>query len=55
MLMSLVPNEFGALLTDLIKAFDSINYPLLIAKLYNHEVLPLSINMVFSYLSNRTH
>ena len=45
-------NEFGALLTDLSKVFDCINYP---AKLYNYEVSPLSINMIFSYLSNRTH
>ena len=48
-------NEFGALLTDLSKAFDCINHPLLIAKLYNCRVSPLSINMIFSYLSNRTH
>ena len=47
-------NEFGALLTDLSKAFDCINHPLLIAKLYNYGVSPLSIN-IFSYLSNRTH
>ena len=47
--------EFGALLTDLSKAFDCINRPLLIAKLYNYGVSPLSINMTFSYLSNRTH
>ena len=47
--------EFGALLTDLSKAFDCINHPLLIAKLYNYGVSPLSINMIFSYLNNRTH
>ena len=48
-------NEFGALLTDLSKAFDCTNHPLLIAKLYNYGVSPLSINMIFLYLSNRTH
>ena len=48
-------NEFGALLTDLSKAFGCINHPLLISKLYSHGVPPLSINMIFSYLSNRTH
>ena len=47
--------EFGALLTDLSKAFDCRNHPLLIAKLYNYEVSPMSINMIFSYLNNRTH
>ena len=47
--------ELGALLTDLSKAFDCINHPLLIAKLYNYGVSPLSINMIFSYLNNRTH
>ena len=48
-------NEFGGLLSDLSKAFDCINHPLLIAKLYNYGVSPFSINMIFSYLSNRTH
>ena len=48
-------NEFGALLTDLSKAFDFINHPLLTAKLYYYRVSSLSINMIFSYLSNRTH
>ena len=45
-------NEFGALLTDLSKAFDCINHSLFIAKLYNYGVSTLSINMIFSYLSN---
>ena len=48
-------NEFGALLSDLSKAFDCINHPLLVAKLYNYGVSPFSFNMNFSYLSNRTH
>ena len=43
-------NEFGALLIDLSKAFDCIDHKLLIAKL----VSPLSLNLIFSYLSNRT-
>ena len=41
-------NEFGALLSDLSKAFDCINHPLLIAKLCNYGVSPFSINMIFS-------
>ena len=42
-------NEFGALLTDLPKAFDCIDYKVLIAKLFCHVVSSLSLN-----LSNRT-
>ena len=48
-------NEFGALLTDLSKVFDYINHPLLIAKMHDYGVSPLSVNMNFSYLSNWTH
>ena len=48
-------SEFGALLTDLSKAFVCTNHQLLVAKLHNYEVPPLSINMIFSYLRNRTH
>ena len=48
-------NEFGALLTDLSKAFNCTNHPLLIAKMYNYGFSPLSTNMIFSYWSNPTH
>ena len=51
-------NEFGALLTDLSKAFDCIDHKLLIAKLYcltfSPKVSPSSLNLIFSFLSNRT-
>ena len=47
-------NEFGALLTDLPKAFDCIDHKLLIAKLFWYGVSPSSLNLIFSYLSNRT-
>ena len=40
-------NEFGALLTDLSKTFEYTNHPIVIAKLYNYGVSPLSINMFF--------
>ena len=48
-------NEFGALLPDLSKAFGCINHPLLIVKMYDYGVSPLSVNIIFSYLSNPTH
>ena len=47
-------NEFGALLTDISKAFDCIDHKLLIAKLFWYGVSPSSLNLIFSYLSNRT-
>ena len=50
-----IGNEFGALLTNLSKTFNCINHPLLIAKLYNYRVSPLFVNMIFSYLNNRTY
>ena len=45
-------NDFVALLIDLFKTFDYIKHPLLFAKLF---VSLLSINMIFSFLSNQTH
>ena len=39
-------NEFDALLCDLSKAFDCINHPLLIPKMYSYGASPLSINMI---------
>ena len=47
-------NAFGALLTDLSKAFNCIDDTLLIAKLSAFGVSPLSLKLLYSYLSNRT-
>ena len=47
-------NEFGALITDLFKTFDCIDDKLLIAKLFCYGVSPLALNLIHSYLSNRT-
>ena len=47
-------NEFGALLTDLSKAFDCIDHSLLIAKLHCYGLSSLSLNFISSYLFQRT-
>ena len=47
-------HQFGALLTDLSKAFDCIDHKLLIAKLYSYGISFSSIKLLSSYWSNRT-
>ena len=47
-------NEFGALLTDLSKAFDCIDQKLSITELFWCGVSPSALNLVFYCLSNRT-
>ena len=47
-------NQFGALLTDLSKAFDCIDHKLLIAKLYEYGVSSSALNIISSYLKHRT-
>ena len=47
-------NQFGALLTDFPKAFDCIDYKLLIAKLSEYGVLSSALNVISSYLKHRT-
>ena len=43
---------FGALLTDLSKAFDCLSHDLLIAKLHAHDLDTDSLNILQDYLSN---
>ena len=43
----------GAILMDLSKAFDSLNHELLVAKLHAYDFSYCSLNLIFSYLSNR--
>ena len=47
--------KFGALLTDLSKAFDCLNHELLIAKLDAYGFDNMSLNLIQSYLSRRKH
>ena len=48
-------NQFGALLTELSKAFDCIDHKLLIAKLSEYGVSSSALNVIFlSYLKHRT-
>ena len=48
-------DKFGALLTDLSKAFDCLNHELLIAKLHSYGFDRAALKLVLSYLSNRKH
>ena len=43
----------GAILTDLSKAFDTINHDLLIAKLHVYRFSKESLKLIKSYLTNR--
>ena len=45
----------GAVIMDLSKAFDTINFELLIAKLHAYGFTKSALNMVHSYLHNRWH
>ena len=47
-------NESGASLTDLSKGFHCIDHKLLIAKLFCYGVSPSALNLIYSYLSNKT-
>ena len=44
---------YGALLTDLSKAFDCLPHELIIAKLYTYEVDMPSLKLINCYLSKR--
>ena len=48
-------NKFGALLTDLSKAFDWLDHSLLVAKLHWYGISPVLLKLIFSYISDRTH
>ena len=48
-------NKFGALLTDLTKAFDCFNHELIIAKLDAYGFDHMALNFILSYLSARKH
>ena len=43
-------NEFGALSTDLSKAFDCIDHKLLIANLFRYVASPSSLNLIFDIM-----
>ena len=47
-------DKFGALFTDISKAFDCLDHNLLITKLSWYGVTTQLLNLIFSYLRNRT-
>ena len=46
--------EFGGFFTDLPNAFDCVDHNLLMTRLSWYGVTPISLKLIFSYLSNRT-
>ena len=46
-------NQFGALLTIFLKAFDCIDHKILIAKLYEYGLSSSALNIISSYLKHR--
>ena len=42
-------------MNDLSKAFDCFDHSLLVAKLHWYGLSPLSLKLILSYFSNRTH
>ena len=48
-------HKFGALLTDLSKAFDCLNHELLIAKLAAYGFDKKALHIIFNYLNDRRH
>ena len=46
-------NVFGALLTDLFKAFDSLPHDLIIAKLNSHSFNLTALNLIHNYFTKR--
>ena len=49
-----IGNQFGALLTNLSKAFDCIDHKFLIVKLSEYGVSSSALNVISSYLKHRT-
>ena len=45
--------SFGALLTDLSKAFDCLSHELLLTKLHAYGFVTTALRLIHSYLSNR--
>ena len=45
----------GSVIVDLSKAFDGINYELLIEKLHAYGLTKPLVKLVYSYLNNRSH
>ena len=44
----------AVVLLDLKKAFDTVNHPILLSKLYSYEVKGNAYELLSSYLANRT-